>query len=122
MALQLLALCAAAAAGSIDAAPDPEHTYVITWANATSGWCVDLSGGATSNGTEIELWDCNVSAALSVLCHSASRWGSLLMLTRPERPPARTGAGSEEPAVGHGSREGDDPVRCRPDDVPGQPG
>ena len=39
----------------------PAHTYVIAWANASSGWCVDLSGADTSNGTEIQLWDCNVS-------------------------------------------------------------
>jgi hypothetical protein len=36
-------------------------SWVITWANATSGWCVDLTGGATANGTEVQLWDCNVS-------------------------------------------------------------
>jgi hypothetical protein len=32
---------------------------VITWANATSKKCIDLAAGNTTNGDEVELWDCN---------------------------------------------------------------
>ena len=55
----LLSLLVSAAVVALASAENA--TYVITWANASSGWCVDLSGGDTSNGTEIQLWDCNVS-------------------------------------------------------------
>ena len=58
VALWLFLLTAAVVAALASA---ENTTYVITWSNASSGWCVDLSGGDTSNGTEIQLWDCNVS-------------------------------------------------------------
>jgi hypothetical protein len=32
---------------------------LIVWANATSRKCIDLSGGNTTNGQEVQLWDCN---------------------------------------------------------------
>jgi len=64
MGMLALPLCVAAAAAAafapLGGMEMDSTSYVITWANKTSGWCVDLTGGSTANGTEVQLWDCNV--------------------------------------------------------------
>ena len=49
--------------GEEEGAPPPPapapHAVTISWANATSSKCIDLAGGNTTNGEEVQIWDCN---------------------------------------------------------------